>query len=87
LAQYQFGNSGRNILQGPGTNNIDFAIHRNFALPGEGNALQIRAEAFNALNHPQFGLPGRTLSLLTTGVISSTWTPNRILQFAVRYSF
>jgi hypothetical protein len=86
-AQYQFGNSGRNILRGPGTNNIDFAIHRNFALPREGNTLQFRAEAFNALNHPQFGLPGATLALPTTAVISATSTPNRILQFALRYSF
>ena len=85
--QYQFGNSGRNILRGPGINNIDFAIHRNFTLPWEGNTLQLRAEAFNGLNHPQFGQPGATLALPTTAVISSTSTPNRILQFALRYAF
>ena len=84
---YQFGNSGRNILRGPGMNNIDFAIHRNFAMPWEGQTLQFRMEAFNAVNHPQFGQPGATLALPTTGVISSTSTPNRILQFALRYAF
>ena len=86
-ASYQFGNSGRNILRGPGTNTVDFAIHRDFALPFESSSLQFRAEAFNALNHPQFALPGSTLSLPTTGVISSTSGPNRILQFAMRLSF
>jgi hypothetical protein len=84
---YQFGNSGRNILRGPSTNTVDFAIHRDFALPFESSSLQFRAEAFNALNHPRFGLPGSTLSLPTTGVISSTAGPNRILQFAMRFSF
>ncbi len=55
--------------------------------PGKGSTLQFRVEAFNALNHPQFGQPGATLALPTTGVISSTSTPNRILQFALRYAF
>jgi hypothetical protein len=86
-AQYQFGNSGRNILRGPGRNNIDFAVHRDFALPIERQTLQFRAETFNGLNHPQFSLPNATLGVPTTAVVSSTSTPNRILQFALRYSF
>lgn len=85
--QYEFGNSGRNILRGPGMNTVDFAIHRDFRLGFESSMLQIRAEAFNALNHPQLGLPASTLTLPTTGVISSTSAPNRILQFAARLSF
>jgi hypothetical protein len=84
---YQFGNSGRNILRGPGTNTVDFSIHRDFRLGFESSTLQVRAEAFNALNHPQFGLPGSTLSVPATGIISSTSAPNRILQFAMRLSF
>ncbi len=86
-ARYGFGNSGRNILRGPGTDNLDFAIHRNFGLPWEDNTLQFRAEAFNLLNHPQFGQPGATLSVPNTARISSTSRPNRILQFALRYIF
>jgi hypothetical protein len=85
--QYQFGNSGRNILRGPGINNIDFAIHRDFRLGLESTALQFRAEAFNGLNHPQFGLPNSTISQPSTAVISSTSVANRILQFALRLSF
>jgi hypothetical protein len=84
---YEFGNSGRNILRGPGMNTVDFSIHRNFHLGFESTMLQLRAEAFNALNHPQLGLPGSTLNLTTTGKISSTSAPNRILQFAMRLSF
>jgi hypothetical protein len=84
---YTFGNSGRNILRGPGINNMDLALHRNFRLPFESANLQFRAEAFNALNHPQFGLPNGTLQQPTTGQINSTSVANRILQFAMRISF
>ncbi len=86
-ATYTFGNSGRNVLRGPGTNNLDLAVHRNFLVPNEGHQLQFRAEAFNIVNHPQFARPNATLNVPATGVISATSTPNRILQFALRYSF
>jgi hypothetical protein len=86
-AAYQFGNSGRNILRGPGLNTVDFSVHRDFRIGFESALMQFRAEAFNALNHPQLGLPGTTLAVPTTAVISSTAAPNRILQFAMRLSF
>jgi len=34
-AQYSFGNTGRNVLFGPGTNNLDFDLHRDFPIPWE----------------------------------------------------
>jgi len=87
-AQYAFGNSGRNILYGPGMNNVDLGIHRVFRIPGrEGMTLEFRAEAFNALNHPQFANPGSTIGTATAGVISSTAAPNRQVQFALRFVF
>jgi len=45
-----FGNAGRNILQGPGTFNIDFSAHKMFTIR-ERWRLQYRAEFFNVLNH------------------------------------
>ena len=51
-----FGNSGRGILTGPGVNNLDITLMKNTRL-GEKMNLQFRAEAFNALNHPNFFLP------------------------------
>lgn len=84
---YQFGNSGRNILRGPGINDFDLALHRDFRLSFESSTLQFRAEAFNALNHPQFGRPNGNLQQPTTAVINSTSVANRIVQFAVRLSF
>ena len=48
-----FGTSGRNILRGPGVNNLDLAAFKNFEL-GKGTRLQFRLESFNAFNHTQF---------------------------------
>jgi len=55
-----FGNSARNNVRGPGINNWDFSVFKDFTLPrftggsGEGPKLQFRAEFFNFLNHTQF---------------------------------
>ena len=86
-AAYVFGNSGRNILRGPIMNNLDLALHRDFKLPFESAILQFRMEAFNSLNHPQFGLPNSTILQPATATITSTSVANRILQFAMRVSF
>lgn len=86
--EYQFGNSGRDILFGPGINNLDSALHRSFKIPwGELTQLQFRAEAFNFLNHPQFGEPGSTQGTSTFGVIGATSVANREVQFALRLVF
>jgi hypothetical protein len=87
-AQYQFGDEGRNVLNGPRRNNVDFALHRSFRLPGrEVLALEFRTEAYNLFNHPQFQFPGATIGTASAGVISATAVPNRILQFALRLAF
>jgi outer membrane receptor protein involved in Fe transport len=55
-----FGNAGNNIVRGPGLNNTDLSLFKNFVLPvkhvggGEGMRLQFRAEFFNAFNHTQW---------------------------------
>jgi hypothetical protein len=52
-----FGYMGRNVLTGPGRNNWDLALHKEFPLPwfkSEHSTLQFRAETFNTFNHPQW---------------------------------
>jgi outer membrane receptor protein involved in Fe transport len=50
------GNFGRNRLRGFGVTQWDFALHRDFPIH-DLLKLQFRAELFNVLNHPNFGLP------------------------------
>ena len=59
-----FGNVGRNTLIGPGFQNLDVNLSRDFHVggPSEGLYLQLRAEFFNVFNHPNFDLPGNSAS-------------------------
>jgi hypothetical protein len=54
------GNSGRNILIGPGVTNLDFSVFKNNPIRkiSETFNVQFRAEMFNILNHPNFAPPG-----------------------------
>jgi len=56
-----FGDLGRNAIFGPGYRNWDFSITKNTALTERLN-LQLRAEFFNILNHPNFALPDHNIS-------------------------
>lgn len=81
-----FGNSGRNILKGPPVRTYDFSLFKNFNLEGS-RALQLRVEAFNAFNHPNFNFPASDPSAPATfGVITSARDPREI-QLALRFSF
>jgi len=85
-AQYTFGNSGRNILEGPGLTNLDLGLSRVIPIR-ERYHIEFRAEAFNLLNTPQFGLPNATLGTATVGTITTTVNSQRELQFALRFAF
>ena len=76
------------MLRGPGIANLDVGIQRDFRIPVEHETiLNFRLESFNSLNHPQFLAPGGTVGSATYGVITSTSTDNRQLQFGMRVSF
>jgi hypothetical protein len=55
------GNLGRNALRGFGATQWDLTLRRRFRI-GKGTALQVRADLFNVLNHPNFGSPIALLS-------------------------
>jgi hypothetical protein len=83
-----FGNSGRNILRGPGQANLDMSLGRTFSVGSENRKIEFRSEFFNVLNHPQFGNPGSEFSTAPTfGVISTTVVGPRIIQFALKYLY
>jgi hypothetical protein len=80
--QYTYGNSGRNILNGPGTTNLDFSLAKYFNIT-ERFRLQFRAEAFNASNTPAFGNPNANITGAGVGQITSAGEPRRV-QFGLK---
>jgi len=84
--RYTIGNAGRNILRGPGINNWDLAIFKNFQFT-ESIYLQFRAEAFNAFNHSQFNNPNANIELPTQGGRIFSAKDPRIGQMALKLYF
>ena len=80
-----FGNAGRNILEGPGFQNVNASLLKNTKLTERVN-LQFRAEAFNLFNHPNFNLPDNFLGSPTFGRITSARDPRHI-QFGLKLLF
>ena len=92
-----FGNSGRNAYRGPKYLQVDSALSRIFPLR-ERLALDLRFEAFNVLNHPNFATPGSTAGYAgaSSSIVSSTFgqvtsTVNgygaRVFQAAAKITF
>ncbi len=86
-APFTFGNAGRNIVNGPGNQVFDVALHRRFAIREHG-VVEFRGEAFNVFNHPNWGVPGTyaDFSPPLFGGILGAGNPRRF-QFAIRYDF
>jgi len=81
-----FGNSRIGNLRGPRLVNVDLALQKNFKIH-EAHQIEFRSEFFNALNHPNFGLPGNTVDVAGGASITSTSTDNRQIEFALKYTF
>ena len=85
MGAYRFGNSGRNILDGPGGVYVNFALSRSIRL-SDRVTVQLRGEAINALNHPNFGLPVNYVDAKNAGQILSA-DAGRNVQFGLRVRF
>ena len=85
---YTYGNSGRNILDGPGRRLWDIGVYKNFSLHAvrESMRLQFRAEAFNFTNTPAFGNPVANIQAGNAGQILSAGEPRRV-QLALKLMF
>jgi hypothetical protein len=98
-----FGDMGRNFLTGPGRNNWDIALLKNFALPwfgAERSSIQFRWETFNTFNHPQWAgvnafcggetPPGTPCSGIQNNLGNgeiSSAFSPRIMQFGLKFIF
>jgi hypothetical protein len=79
------GNSGRNIIVGPGYRNVDLGVFRDVRLGGT-SMLQFRLEATNVFNMVNLNNPGATLGTATFGKIRAARDMRRI-QLGARVSF
>jgi hypothetical protein len=86
--QQRFGTSPRNSIRGPGFWNLDMGVFRTVSLP-KNVSLQLRVDALNVLNHPNFSNPGNNVSDAGTfGFITSTTAVGeRNIRFGARLSF
>jgi hypothetical protein len=88
-AAFTYGAAGRNIVIGPGLDNFDGTLQKQFRLH-ETISLNFRLDIFNFFNHPNFNPPigaGRTFSTSTSfGAITSAQDP-RDMQFSLRLVF
>jgi hypothetical protein len=84
--QFVYGNSGRDILFGPGRTNLDASLFKDFR-PVERLTVQFRAESFNLFNHPQFGQPNVNIGSGSVATITSTVGTPRQMQVALRLIF
>ena len=82
----RFGNSGRNILFGPGTNRWDISFIKQNQI-SERFSLEFRAELFNVFNHPNFGVPASTTDTGDFGLIESQAGTPRDIQFGLKLKF
>ena len=81
-----YGNSGRDILRGPGFLDIDFSIIRDFHI-SDRYRIQFRAESFNLMNHPNFGIPNSSIGNPAVGTITAVVNPERQNQLALKLFF
>jgi len=72
-----FGSAGRNILEGPGYQNINVGVLKHVRMAGDAR-LQLRLEVFNLLNHVNYDLPDNFLGSPTFGQILSAGSPRRV---------
>jgi hypothetical protein len=87
-APFTFGNAPRLMpnLRSPGILNFDLSLFKNTRITERVRA-QFRAEAFNAFNRVQFGVPNTNINSTAFGVITSQQNSPRNLQLALRLLF
>jgi hypothetical protein len=86
-----YGNAGRDVLYGPGLATTDLSLAKNTPI-SEKVKLQFRAEFFNLFNRANFGSPNAVVFASaspapspTAGVITSTSTTSRQIQFGLKF--
>ena len=87
----RFGDSGRDVIIGPGTVELDASLLKNFTFK-ESRYVQFRGEFFNIMNHPNFDNPNTTetssfFGRITSAGVQDPRLTSRQIQFALRLVF
>ena len=82
-----WGNVSRNSLRSYAFYNTDLGLHKQFSIVSERVKLDLRAEAFNVLNHTNWQTPDSNISDGTSFGTITTAFPSRQLQFAAKILF
>ena len=86
-APFTFGNARRNMLVGPNETSVDLSLEKKTKL-WESGSLLLRMDAFNVLNHPNFGNPSGNISSSAVGTFDSTGNvSNRQVQIGGKIVF
>jgi hypothetical protein len=87
--QYNYGDSGRDIVYSPGAVNFDCSLFKRYSLRklGDAGQVQLRFEGFNIFNHPQFGQPNANLQNAQVGTITFLTNTMRQLQAGLKIIF
>ena len=80
-----FGTAGRNILTGPGSENLDAGLFKQFPID-ESRRFELRWEVFNTFNRANFLNPTGSFANANFGRILSAHDP-RIMQLAAKFYF
>ena len=88
------GNIGSGIVRGPGINNWDVTLFKNFPIKSEQRSVQFRWEFYNLFNHTQFSGMNTTATFNAAGVMTNaslgqatSARPARIMQGSLRFRF
>ena len=76
----------RRLFSGPWTFDIDLSLLKTVKI-NERHNVELRMDAFNALNHATFWAGDQNINSTTFGVISSMFYSPRIMQFGLLYKF
>ncbi len=85
-ALYQYGNSGRNILMGPGFASTDMSLAKNFAIT-ERAQISLRWDVFNVFNRTNLANPNANVDTATAGQITDIVDYKRRMQIGAHLTF
>ncbi len=81
-----YGDEGTDILRADGQQQVNFSLFKEFTL-GERFKLELRGDALNLFNHPNFGIPDASVGDPSIGAVTSTSVSPRLIQLGLRLAF